>query len=125
MENINRKSLSEFAQNYIHSAESGDHKFSDFAIDCLLKYESKKYSERQYQDMILLHYLGNKESDIKVNIENLPIELKDSIAIAETGGRKISPWVMLLELRVDVGIYTSQQAREIMFEYYACSDKGQ
>jgi len=49
---------------------------------------------------------------------NLSDELKDSIAIAESDGGKVSDFAIAVEQRVDAGEITSEQARELIKKHY-------
>jgi len=54
---------------------------------------------------------------------NLSDELKDSIAIAESGGCKVSDFAIEIEQRVEAGELTHKQARELIKKHYGVGEK--
>ncbi len=63
--------------------------------------------------MIIMPALKKQQST-----QELSVELKDSIAIAESGGCKVSDFAIEIEQRVEAGELTHKQARELIIEHY-------
>ncbi len=63
--------------------------------------------------MIIIPTLKKQQST-----QELSVELKDSIAIAESGGCKVSDFTIDALQRVEAGELTHKQARELIIEHY-------